>query len=116
MPARSIVAATQRNAVGAPVIPSPPAANLWINGNDPTKYTSGVDTRGRIVSTLTTSDANAYVSTALSSGNIRFKPSWNGEALYIQALEGMTLGNTSNFNGIHNGTDFDIYFLFKKLP
>jgi hypothetical protein len=96
---------------------------LWINGSDASKYTNSVEQgyaaigqKGRIINQITTSDANAYTSTALNSGGLQYKPSYNGEGHFLNNQTGYTLGSVSSFNTLHNGTPFQIYLTIKQLP
>lgn len=100
----------------APTPPGLPTPNLWINGSDSTNYTHSVDIGGRIMDVLTTSDPNAYPSTALSSGNNRFKPSNNREAQYFNGQSGYTLGSASTFKYYHGGGAWTAYVTIKQLP
>ena len=89
--------------------------DLWLDGTLQSRYTSTVDFQGRIIDVLTTADANARTSTSLSSGNIRFKPSWNGEAIYMNNQTGLTIGSASTLKYYHGGGAFTIYTIIKPL-
>lgn len=106
-----------------PAEPVLPAPDFWIDGSDVTKYTNSVEQgfasiseKGRLIDQVTSSDAAALTSTAVNSGVLQYKPSFNGEGHFFNGHNGYTFGSASTFNTLHNGTAFEMYIVIKQLP
>src|SRR5262245_54514833 len=91
----------------------------WIDGFDTSKYVSTVDNLGKIADSITTKGTNAYVMTAIGSGALRRKLSYNGEGFYSNQVSGTEFGSplsSSSFNTLHNGTAFTMYYQWFQVP
>ena len=66
---------------------------------------NGLRQRGNIIDSATASTGQALA----NLGTLASKPIYNGEGWYFEAGAQMTTGSTSDYNFIHNGSDFDIW-------
>jgi hypothetical protein len=79
--------------------------NPYVDGYITTVDSNGLRQRGNIIDSAT-----AYTGQALANlGTLASKPINNGEGWYFEAGAQMTTGSTSDYNFIHDGTDFDIW-------
>lgn len=86
-----------------------PAPNLfinpYINGYVTTVDNNGTRQRGNIIDSATATTGQALATV----GTLGSKPIYNGEGWYFEAGAQMTTGANSDYNFIHDGSDFDIW-------
>lgn len=98
--------------------PSTLNPDFWLDTQSRDYFTSAIaeDNLDLQMSTITTRDSNAYISTALSSGDVRFLQEFNGEGAYLNGQHGCLFGTTSTFKYLHDGTtSYTVYIVFKPL-
>jgi len=97
-------------------VPSNVNPDLWLDMIYQYSYTTSIDpTNGRIVDTVTSRDANAYISTPLS-GVVYRKPSWNGEGFFFNQYSAFTVGTNATFSALHKNNVYTLYYQWKQLP
>lgn len=89
--------------------PSALSPTLWVNpyvdGYVVTVDNNGLRQRGNIIDSATATTGQALA----TAGTLGSKPIYNGEGWYFKAGAQMTTGSTSDYNFIHDGSDFDIW-------
>ena len=89
--------------------PSTLTPTLWINpyvdGYVTTTDTNGLRQRGNIIDSATASSGQALAGTS----TLQTKPIYNGEGWFFSEGAQLTTGSTSDYNFIHDGSDFDIW-------
>jgi len=107
--AQSYKGALVSSMMGATFNPSTLSPTLFINPYKDT-YVSTVDNngarqRGNIIDSATATSGQALA----TAGTLASKPVYNGEGWYFGDGAQMTTGSTSDYNFIHDGSDFDIW-------
>ena len=85
----------------SPVLFVNPYQNPFVNTVD----NNGTRQRGNIIDSATATTGQALA----TAGTLVSKPIYNGEGWYFEAGAQMTTGSTSDYNFIHDGSDFDIW-------
>ena len=79
--------------------------NPYIDAYVSTVDNNGLRQRGNIIDSATATTGQALA----TAGTLGSKPIYNGEGWYLEAGAQMTTGSTSDYNFIHDGSDFDIW-------
>lgn len=93
-----------------------PEPSLWvdaINGD----YVSTVDnngtrSRGNIIDSATAETGQSLT----NAGTLAAKPIFNGEGWYVETGSQTQTGSLGDYNGLHNGGDFHLFFTFRQTP
>jgi hypothetical protein len=85
----------------SPVLFVNPYQNPYVNTVD----NNGTRQRGNIIDSATATTGQALA----TAGTLASKPIYNGEGWYFEAGAQFTTGSNSDYNFIHDGSDFDIW-------
>jgi hypothetical protein len=98
-----------------PMAISPPP-NLFVNPYRDAYVSSvdnnGVRQRGNIIDSATATTGQALA----TAGTLGSKPIYNGEGWYLEAGAQLTTGSASDYNFIHDGSNFDIWVVVFICP
>lgn len=100
-------------------IPSNISPDLWMDMVYQYGFSNSLgqpNTVASPVDQLTSRDASAYTSTAINSGALYRKPSWNGEGYVFNAYQGFDIGTTSSFKKLHGSAAYTFYYQWTQLP
>jgi len=85
----------------SPVLFVNPYQNPFVNTVD----NNGTRQRGNIIDSATASTGQAFA----TAGTLGSKPIYNGEGWYFEGGAQLTTGSTSDYNFIHDGSNFDVW-------
>jgi len=92
----------------SPVLFVNPYQNPFVNTVD----NNGTRQRGNIIDSATATTGQALA----TAGTLGSKPIYNGEGWYFEGGAQLTTGSTSDYNFIHDGSDFDIWITVFICP
>jgi hypothetical protein len=89
--------------------------SLWIDAINGA-YVSTVDNNGTRAKGNIINSATAETGQALTNaGTLASKGIYNGEGWYMKLGAEFNTGSVSDYNFLHNGSDFEVWFTYKKL-
>lgn len=72
---------------------------------------NGTRAKGNLVDSFTAETGQ----TLSNAGTLASKGIYNGEGIYMKVGAQFTVGDASTFNFLHDGTDFDIFLVYKQI-
>lgn len=72
---------------------------------------NGTRAKGNLVDSFTAETGQ----TLSNAGTLASKGIYNGEGIYMELGAQFTVGDASTFNFLHDGTDFDVFFVYKQI-